>query len=160
MIDRLDAENVADTATRRLTSSDRHRAFGEIAVAEGRYEVAIHEFQAADTAYDGAPTACATCITARLARAYDLAGRTDDAIREFENYLNSTYARRGPSSDPQFLGGAYKRLGELYEAKGDREKAAGYYTKFVELWKDADPELQPKVQEARRRLARLGKARG
>jgi hypothetical protein len=26
---------------------------------------------------------------------------------------------------------------------------------FVELWKDADPELQPKVKEARTRLAAL-----
>jgi len=160
VIDRLDADNVADTATRRLASSERHRALGEIAIAEGRYEVAIHEFQAADTAYDGAPASCATCVAPRLAHAYDLAGRVDDAIRAFENYLNSTYARRGPASDAQFLAGSYKRLAELYETKGDREKAAGYYTRFVELWKDADPELQPKVQEARRRLARLGNAKG
>ncbi|HSQ29576.1 MAG TPA: protein kinase [Gemmatimonadaceae bacterium] len=160
VIARLDAENAADTATRRLASSERHRALGEIAIAEGRHVVAIHEFQAADTAYDGAPAACATCVSPRLAHAYDLAGRTDDAIREFENYLNSTYARRGTVTDPQFLAGSYKRLAELYEAKGDREKAAGYYTRFVELWKNADPELQPKVQEARRRLARLGNAKG
>jgi hypothetical protein len=48
------------------------------------------------------------------------------------------------------------RLGQLYEAKGNREKAAHYYAKFVDLWKDADPELQPRVAEAKARLARLG----
>ena len=48
-----------------------------------------------------------------------------------------------------------RRLGELYEAKGDRAKAAAYYQKFVDLWKDADPVLQPRVAEVRQRLARL-----
>jgi hypothetical protein len=27
---------------------------------------------------------------------------------------------------------------------------------FVDLWKNADPELQPQVAEVRKRLARLG----
>jgi hypothetical protein len=48
-----------------------------------------------------------------------------------------------------------KRSGELYEAKGDRAKAAERYRRFVGLWKDADPELQPGVREVRARLARL-----
>jgi hypothetical protein len=60
-----------------------------------------------------------------------------------------------PRADGLHLAGTYKRLGELYEAKGDREKAASYYLQFVTLWKNADPELQPKVAEVRRRLARL-----
>jgi serine/threonine protein kinase len=50
---------------------------------------------------------------------------------------------------------ALKRSGELYEAKGDRAKAADRYRRFVDLWKDADPELQPGVREVRARLARL-----
>ena len=45
-------------------------------------------------------------------------------------------------------------------AKGDRVKAGMYYRKFVELWKNADPDLQPKVVEVRRRLARLGGIEG
>jgi len=57
--------------------------------------------------------------------------------------------------DADYLAGTYKRLGELYEAKGDKTKAASYYTKFITLWKDADPELQPRVAEVRKRLARL-----
>jgi hypothetical protein len=39
--------------------------------------------------------------------------------------------------------------------RGDRVRATHHYAKFVELWKDADPELQPKVADVRRRLARL-----
>jgi hypothetical protein len=57
--------------------------------------------------------------------------------------------------DGPTLAPSLKRLGELYEAKGDRKKAAEYYGRFVELWKDADPELQPGVKEVRGRLARL-----
>ena len=49
----------------------------------------------------------------------------------------------------------YKRLGELYEAKGDTKKAATYYVSFLDLWKNADPELQPKVQDVKRRLAAI-----
>jgi hypothetical protein len=37
----------------------------------------------------------------------------------------------------------------------DWEKAVGHYLKFVELWKNADPELQPKVASVKQRLARL-----
>jgi len=33
-----------------------------------------------------------------------------------------------------------------------------YYAKFVELWKDADPDLQPRVTEVRKRLARLSES--
>jgi hypothetical protein len=43
----------------------------------------------------------------------------------------------------------------LYDAKGDREKATAHLTAFVELWKNADAELQPSVQDAKKRLARL-----
>ena len=122
-------------------------------VALGRTN--CREFYGADTLHDGLPIQCKTCIPPRLARAYDLAGKVDEAIAQFERYLTSTYPFRGRDTDSQFLAGIYKRLGELYEAKRDREKAATNYTRFIELWKDADPELQPKVAEARARLARL-----
>ena len=42
-----------------------------------------------------------------------------------------------------------------YEARGDRAKALEYYGRFVNLWKDADPELQPVVRDVRARMARL-----
>ena len=41
------------------------------------------------------------------------------------------------------------------EERGDSAKAAEYYDKFVELWKDADEELQPVVEDVRQRIARL-----
>ena len=43
-------------------------------------------------------------------------------------------------------------FGQLYDEAGDRQKAVEYYAKFVELWRDADPELQPRVEAAQRRI--------
>jgi DNA-binding SARP family transcriptional activator len=51
-----------------------------------------------------------------------------------------------------------QRLGALYEAKGDRAKAVRYYERFTELWRTADPELQPRVTEARKRIESLQSA--
>lgn len=50
---------------------------------------------------------------------------------------------------------ALYRLGDVYDQLGEREKARRAYEEFVALWADADPELQPLVQEARRRLATM-----
>ena len=49
-------------------------------------------------------------------------------------------------------------LGEQYETRGDRARATAHYAAFVDLWKKVDPELQPAVAEARRRLAELADA--
>ena len=57
--------------------------------------------------------------------------------------------------DAARLGPIYERLGRLYEEAGDPEKARLYYAKLVELWEEADPELQPRVEAARARLEAL-----
>ena len=94
-----------------------------------------------------------------IAIVYDNAQQPDSAIAAYTRYVESTSIMGRFGNDGFFLAGSYKRLGELWEAKGDQEKATRYYTKFVELWKDADPELQPKVSEVRKRLARLERYR-
>jgi hypothetical protein len=48
-----------------------------------------------------------------------------------------------------------KRLGELYEAGGDKVHALERYEQFIGLWKDADADLQPKVRAAQQRVAAL-----
>src|SRR5437868_2931643 len=78
------------------------------------------------------------------------------AIATDERYL-ATPRLLGPCPllDAPLLAGIHKRLGELYEARGDRQKAISHYVQFVALWKDADPELQPKVAQVKQRLAHL-----
>jgi hypothetical protein len=86
-------------------------------------------------------------------------GVADSAIFYLEKYLDTPmYGRQGmdASTKPLML----KRLGELYEGKGNVVKAAEYYREFIELWERAEPRLQPKVSEARRRLARLADTEG
>jgi len=49
----------------------------------------------------------------------------------------------------------HKRLGELHEERGNRENAIRYYNEVIDLWKNADPDMQPQVEDVRQRLARL-----
>ena len=125
----------------------KHRAAGEIALAERRYDEAVREFRSSDVGE------CSSCGLPELARAYDLAGKADSALAVFSRYVDAL--DRPLAIDALRLAGSHKRLGELYEAKGDRQNAASHYMKFIELWKNADPVLQPKVAEVRKRLARL-----
>jgi len=97
---------------------------------------------------------CGVCGLFDLARLADQAGRTDSAIALYDRAFASPNLQRY-QLDAQQLAPALKRAGELYEAKGDRAKAADRYRRFVDLWKNADPELQPGVREVRARLARL-----
>jgi tetratricopeptide (TPR) repeat protein len=46
-------------------------------------------------------------------------------------------------------------LGLAHERLGEQDKALLAYAYFVEAWEDADPELQPWVEDARRALERL-----
>ena len=131
------------------------RTLGEVALAERRPLDALREFRKSDTLPDGPNGGCAACVFAGIARAFDLANLPDSAIYAFEQFLTKPANRLVPDVDPTNLAGTYKRLGELYEQKANREKALEYYEKFVDLWKDADPELQPRVQDVRRRMARL-----
>jgi tetratricopeptide (TPR) repeat protein/tRNA A-37 threonylcarbamoyl transferase component Bud32 len=93
-----------------------------------------------------------------LGQAHDFAGKPDSAIRYLEEFTKLP----DPTMDetPTFLAGSYKRLGELYDAKGNKAKAIENFEKFVELWKDAEPELQPKVREAQDKLKRLRGLKG
>ncbi|NUQ11700.1 MAG: hypothetical protein HUU26_05125, partial [Gemmatimonadaceae bacterium] len=122
---------------------------GLAALASGRSEEAIAHFREADRTF----AACHRCAMISLARAFDLAGHRDSAIAYFQRFVDTPHALL--FEDQDYLAGSYKRLGELYEAAGDLGKAVTNLEKFVALWKDADPELQPKVREARSRLERL-----
>ena len=54
-----------------------------------------------------------------------------------------------------YLAPAHLRQAEIYERRGKRDLAARHYRRFIELWSRADPELQPAVAEARKRLAEV-----
>jgi tRNA A-37 threonylcarbamoyl transferase component Bud32/tetratricopeptide (TPR) repeat protein len=93
-----------------------------------------------------------------LAQAHDQAGRADSAVAYFEQFATKKDPEMTQSA--QWLPFTYRRLGELYEAKGNTPKALENYGKFVELWKNAEPELQPKVKAVRARMAKLAPVEG
>ena len=110
-----------------------------------RDEEAVAQFRRSDFGQ------CAHCALPGLADVYERAGERDSAIAVRERYLAITSFGR-PFWDDSVLGPALERLGQLYDEAGDREKAAEYYARFVELWASADPELQPRVEAAQRRI--------
>ena len=146
-----EAERVLDQGLLRQASPGLHRAAGWIALAEGRYDDAISDFGLSD-----AELGCELCSLHGLGMAYRLAGQPDSAIAVFERYVHSpnVYSSR-ILFDALWLSSIYVHLGELYEERGDRENAVRYYNEFVELWSDADPELQPRVEDVRQRITRL-----
>jgi tetratricopeptide (TPR) repeat protein len=144
----VDFEKVAPALTDEGASRTRHLIQSWIAMAEQRYLDAAHEAEAADVG------SCTVCMLPQIGYAYDLAQKPDSAIATLTRYVSSSVLSRA-GIDRFFLAGSYKRLGELWEAKGDRAKASHYYAKFLDLWKNADPALQPQVADARKRLARL-----
>jgi tetratricopeptide (TPR) repeat protein/tRNA A-37 threonylcarbamoyl transferase component Bud32 len=133
----------------RDASSFRYGVAGRIALAEGNPGEAIEQLREWDARIGNPVTALPD-----LARAYDAAGQNDSAVSVYERFIETPWHSRY-TTDSWELAGAHKRLGELYESRGEQDESVEHYAQFVELWKDADPELQPQVEDVRRRIARL-----
>ncbi|MDX1393445.1 MAG: tetratricopeptide repeat protein [Gemmatimonadota bacterium] len=121
------------------------RARGMIALAEDRYDEALDLLRRSDRG------GCPQCAAALIGPILDEAGRTEEAIAAYTTY-NEMPASLKYHFDAVFAGHTLERLGELYDETGDFGNAARYYAAFVELWSDADAELQPRVRAAQTRL--------
>jgi hypothetical protein len=81
---------------------------------------------------------------------------SSDSLAHLQSSLGDHFGGLGRVyGDAWTLAATYRRLGELFEERGDREKAIDSYGKFIDLWKQADAELQPQVREIKGRLAKL-----
>jgi tetratricopeptide (TPR) repeat protein len=125
-------------------------AEGHVALAEGRARDALTSYRRA-----WERSGCSPCRWTfdDIARAFDALGEADSAIAYYQRRNEDPSVPSG--RDRLELAPSYRRLGELYEAKGDKQTALDYYGRFTDLWKDADTELQPQVAEVRRRMAKL-----
>jgi tetratricopeptide (TPR) repeat protein len=124
-------------------------AHGWIALAENRPADAIQPFR--DAAAFGS---CDFCGLSTLAAGFRAAEMPDSAIIYYRRYIEAPAMDR-ITDDAWELAPAYESLAELYEATGDLQAARKYAALFIELWKDADAELQPRVRRKREMLARL-----
>src|SRR5262249_19950648 len=79
-------------------------------------------------------------------------GRDADAA-----VLYQSLSGEGSSFELPYLAPAQLRLGAIAERQRCTEEVAQHYAKVLDVWRAADPTLQPLVKEARTRLA---KARG
>ena len=129
---------------------DSAKWVGYEAQAEHRWRDAAMAF----ATYASLRPSCSPCGTFYSAQMWEAASEPDSAI---------AYYRRGADrpavshndEDALLYPFALRRLGDLYEQKGDRKAAIDWYSRFVDLWHDADPDLQPIVRDVRDRLARL-----
>jgi serine/threonine-protein kinase len=124
------------------------RARGWLASAEGDHRRALDLIRRGTS-----DRACEGCIFSDLARAHDAGGNADSAAYYWQAFVDTGW--RAPPVDHVNLPTAYRRLGELYEQQGDREQAVLNYNELVELWSQADQEMQPQIEELRRRIASL-----
>jgi tetratricopeptide (TPR) repeat protein len=76
-------------------------------------------------------------------------GHDREALRWF------SYGFQGTPSELIYQAPAHLRQAELYERLGDRQQAVDHYSRFIQLWKNCDPEQRPSVERAKARLASL-----
>ncbi|MDX1393450.1 MAG: tetratricopeptide repeat protein [Gemmatimonadota bacterium] len=137
------------------TVPDEFRSFeaSRARESEASAHIAERDFDAALEALRGLPRVeCWGCLLE--ARANDLAGRVDEAIAGYERYVE-TPSLFDVYESQFFLASAHERLALLYDERGDAQDAARHYAAFVELWAEADSELQPRVRAADERLQTL-----
>jgi tetratricopeptide (TPR) repeat protein len=134
----------------RKRSNGRNWAEGYLALAESRARDAITAFQRARD-----QGTCSNCAFFELGQSYELAKQPDSALVFYTRSIETPHDANSLDDRSWNDARTYRRLGELYEEKGDRAKALSYYGKLVDLWKDADAELQPEVKEIKDRMAKL-----
>jgi tetratricopeptide (TPR) repeat protein len=84
------------------------------------------------------------------AMAYLKAGRTNDAVQEFQKIQAAKNSRPGSP----FIFMAELGVGRTHALAGDKAQARTAYQDFFALWKDADPDL-PLLAEAKAEYAKL-----
>lgn len=78
-------------------------------------------------------------------------GRDDEALRLFAP-LGFMWGDAG------MLAAKHLRMAEIHDRRGRREQAVMHYERFVQMWRECDPELRGLVQKAERTLAQLKRA--
>ncbi|NIN70631.1 MAG: tetratricopeptide repeat protein [Gemmatimonadetes bacterium] len=84
-----------------------------------------------------------------MAELLDAAGRSREAL----GWLASLGDLQ--AYEIAYVAPAHLRRAQIHERLGEPEQAAEHYARFIELWRECDPELRPLVEDAEARLAQL-----
>lgn len=150
----LDAYEAGATEDQRRADEDGLLMVrGHLAYADGDPAAAAALYAEADRG------SCTICTLNARALAWDAAAHPDSALFYWKAYLDDTQINR-MFWDQNQLGAAIERAAQLADELGDTEQAALYYDQLVELWVDADQQLQPRVLAAQARLEEIVRERG
>jgi tetratricopeptide (TPR) repeat protein len=125
---------------------------GQVYESQGKLPEALEAYRDAGRLVTLAQ--CRQCADFYVGRVLDRMNQPDSALAAYDRAVNTPGLGRN-ADEATVLAPALRRMGELYEARGEREKAKEYYNRFVALWRDADSDFQPAVQDIKARLARL-----
>jgi tetratricopeptide (TPR) repeat protein len=127
----------------------------DLAMHEGRWDDAVAGYEEWQRLEPG----CLSCMDYPLAVAHDSAGRLDEALAHYLEEIDRPGEERLQQRSTT-LGPALERIAQIHDELGRHGEAAAYYSRFADLWADADPELQPRVAAARARAEEIVRARG
>lgn len=85
----------------------------------------------------------------RLGELYKASGDFEEALRWFRSLTEG--------HELVLVAPAYLQMAKIEEELGRGDHAFEHYTRFVRLWANADPELQPMVEAARAKIAELAR---
>lgn len=149
----MEADKVRDLIAQGLDKRKRRlylHLMGAIEIERKNFKKAIEYFE------ESLPLASIRsrlniAVADSLAAAYCGIGDLERARKEYERMAAFPRGR-------QFYGDVYAkryyRLGEIYEREGLKNKAIEHYQRFLDLWKNADPDLD-EVEHSKKRLIEL-----
>ncbi|HEY9442684.1 MAG TPA: protein kinase [Gemmatimonadales bacterium] len=125
---------------------------GDIALAERRYADAARFMGRAGDMTPGAEN-----YYPHRAHPHDLLGNVDSTIALYQAYLGrvSRLEERLYWLDPAHLSETYEALGRNFELRGQADSSAKYYQALLDMWKNAEPSLDPKKAAIKQALARV-----
>lgn len=156
--DSLGAARAADSLAALAVPPNVFPTAGQVLARSVRASAAYHAGRAAEALaiLEGTPWPTVAPLFEAEARDRFLRAEALHALGRCEEALGwyRSIAERA-AYELVYLAPAELRQAEIRDRRGERALAARHHARFAELWASADAPLQPRVAEARRRLAEL-----